>query len=62
LVVPYEAGANVDTVPDVRGFSSFDFDSVPEMYQRGRQATEEALPAIERLLTASGEQSSTVDL
>lgn len=42
--------ADVHIVPDVRGFSSFDFDSMPEMYERGRAAAREALPSIERLV------------
>ena len=42
--------ADVDIVPDVRGFSSFDFDSIPEMYEEGRRAAAAAMPAIELVL------------
>jgi NTE family protein len=42
--------ADVDIVPDVRDFSSFDFDSIPEMYERGRTAASEKLPEILALL------------
>jgi predicted acylesterase/phospholipase RssA len=38
--------ANVGIVPSVSEFSSFDFDAVPEIYQRGREAATEALPEI----------------
>ncbi len=41
---------DVDIVPDVREFASFDFEAVPEMYERGRQAAEEAMPKINALL------------
>jgi len=41
----------VDIVPDVREFASFDFDAVPEMYERGRAAAEEAIPKIDALLS-----------
>jgi len=41
---------DVDIIPDVREFSSFEFEAVPEMYERGRQAAEEAMPAVEALL------------
>ena len=44
--------ADVDIEPDVREFSSFDFDSISEMYERGRQAAEAAMPEIEHLLDA----------
>lgn len=42
--------ADVDIVPDVSEFSSFSFKAVPDLYRRGRQAAEEAMPAIEGLL------------
>ena len=42
--------ADIHIVPRVREFSSFDFESMPEMYDRGRAAAHEALPAIERLI------------
>ena len=42
--------ADVDIVPDVREFSSFDFASIPEMHERGRKAAEDAMPAITRFL------------
>jgi hypothetical protein len=37
-------------LPDVRAFSSFDFDKIPEMYERGRTAASEKLPEIFELL------------
>lgn len=43
--LPFGAGAEVDLAPDVREFSSFDFGSVPEMYDLGRQTAEDDLPA-----------------
>jgi NTE family protein len=42
--------ADVDIIPDVREFSSFDFGSIPEMYERGRTAATEKLPEIFELL------------
>jgi len=42
--------ASVDIVPDVRDFSSFDFDSIPEMYKRGRDAAQGKMPEILELL------------
>ena len=42
--------ADVDIVPDVRDFSSFDFGSIPQMYERGRVAAQEKLPEILTLL------------
>jgi len=42
--------ADVDIIPDVRDFSSFDFSSIPEMFDRGRAAAEEKLPEILELL------------
>ena len=44
--------ADVDIIPDVREFSSFDFGSIPEMYERGRIAAEEKLPEILALVNA----------
>jgi NTE family protein len=41
---------DVDIVPDVREFSSFEFEAVPEMYERGRRAAEEAMPDVEAML------------
>ncbi len=38
--------ATVGIVPSVSEFSSFDFDAVPEIYERGREAATEALPDI----------------
>jgi NTE family protein len=43
-------GADVDIIPDVREFSSFDFGSIPEMYERGRTAATQMLPQIFELL------------
>jgi len=42
--------ASIDIVPDVREFSSFDFDNIPEMYERGRSAAFDKLPEILELL------------
>jgi len=42
---------DVDIVPDVREFSSFDFADVPEMFERGRRAAEGALPEISRAMS-----------
>ena len=44
--------ADVDIVPDVRDFSSFDFGSIPEMYERGRTAALEKLPEILELVAS----------
>jgi len=41
---------DVDIIPDVREFASFDFDAIPEMYKRGRVAAEAAMPEIEAVL------------
>jgi NTE family protein len=42
--------ADVDIEPDVGEFSSFSFKAVPDLYERGRAAAEEALPAIRDLI------------
>lgn len=42
--------AQVSLVPSVSEFSSFDFDAVPEIYQRGRQTAIDALPEIRAAL------------
>lgn len=39
--------ATVSLVPDVSDFSSFEFEAVPEIYKRGRQAALDALPEIQ---------------
>jgi NTE family protein len=41
---------DVDIIPDVREFSSFEFEAIPEMYERGRQAAEQAIPQINEVL------------
>jgi NTE family protein len=41
---------DVDIIPDVREFSSFEFEAIPEMYERGRIAAEAAIPEINALL------------
>lgn len=42
--------ADVDIVPDVREFDSFEFSAIPEMHRRGRVAAEASLPAVKALL------------
>ncbi len=42
--------ADLNIEPDVGEFSSFSFKAVPDLYERGRAAAEEALPAIEEMV------------
>ena len=42
--------ADIDIVPDVREFDSFEFEAIPEMHRRGRVAAEAALSAVKDLL------------